>query len=44
MRDNGFVNCDELVYRGGETVSRDYREYNAGPRLDAIRDAFSRKK
>jgi hypothetical protein len=44
MRDNGFINCDELVYRGGETVGRDQREYNAGPRLDAIRDAFSRKK
>jgi hypothetical protein len=41
IRDNGFINCDELVYRGTETISRDY---NSSPRLDAIRDAFSRKR
>jgi hypothetical protein len=41
MRDNGFVNCDELVHRGSEPITRDY---NSSPRLDAIRDAFSRKR
>lgn len=42
IRDNGFVNCDELASRGSsEPISR---EYNSNSRLDAIRDAFSRKK
>lgn len=41
IRDNGFINCDELASRGGDPISR---EYNSSPRLDAIRDAFSRKK
>lgn len=41
IRDNGFVNCNELASRGSDPVSR---EYNTSPRLDAIRDAFSRKK
>lgn len=41
IRDNGFVNCNELASRGSDPVSR---EYNSSPRLDAIRDAFSRKK
>lgn len=41
MRDNGFVNCDELASRGIDPISRDY---NSSPRLDAIRDAFIRKK
>lgn len=40
MRDNGYVNCDELASRGVETITRDY---NSSPRLDAIRDAFNRK-
>jgi hypothetical protein len=42
IRDNGFINCDELVYRGGgEPITRDY---NSSPRLNAIRDAFTGKK
>jgi hypothetical protein len=42
IRDNGFINCDELVHRGVETINS--RDYNSSARLDAIRDAFSRKK
>lgn len=41
IRDNGFVNCNELASRGSDPVNR---EYNSSPRLDAIRDAFSRRK
>lgn len=41
IRDNGFINCEELVSRGIETVTHDY---NSNARMDAIRDAFSRKK
>lgn len=41
IRDNGFINCDELASRNTDHISR---EYNSSPRLDAIRDAFSRKK
>lgn len=41
IRDNGFILCNELASRGGgEPISR---EYNSSPRLNAIRDAFSRK-
>jgi hypothetical protein len=41
IRDNGFINCGELVNRGVETIGP---EYNSNTRLDAIRDAFSRKR
>jgi len=41
IRDNGFVNCDELASRSADQVSH---EAHSSPRLDAIRDAFSRRK
>jgi hypothetical protein len=41
IRDNGYVECNELASRGSNSVNL---EYNSSPRLDAIRDAFSRKR
>jgi hypothetical protein len=41
IRDNGYVDCEEAMSKGTDQAGRDG---NSSPRLDAIRDAFTRRK
>lgn len=41
IRDNGYVDCEEAMSKGADQAGRDG---NSSPRLDAIRDAFTRRK